>query len=166
MAEQVQRLSKLNKTLLLLSKIENNQFPESKPIDLSLIVKNICDDLIELIEFKSLNLEIEILGDPVIVMNNDLAKMLFANLIRNAINHNLEAGFIKIKIQVHSFSITNTGKELLVSPELLFERFAKKSDNPQSTGLGLSIIKTICDLYGFGASYACQEKIHTVSISF
>ena len=166
LAEQVNRLSRLNTTLLLLSKIENNQYSKNESINPSKLIEKCCDDFSELIEFKSIQLEINKDSSVELEMHPDLARMLFSNLIKNAINHNVVCGFITIYIQHHMISITNSGKELLISPELLFERFSKKSDNPQSTGLGLAIVKSICDFYNFRISYLYKDNVHTLTINF
>jgi len=166
LAEQVNRLSRLNTTLLLLSKIENNQYSKNKSINASKLIEKCCDDFAELMEFKSIQLEINKDASVELEMHPDLARMLFSNLIKNAINHNVVCGFITIYIQHHMISIKNSGKELLISPELLFERFSKKSDNPQSTGLGLAIVKSICDFYNFRISYVYKDNVHTLTIKY
>ncbi len=164
--EHVDRLSRLNKTLLLLSKIENNQYSENESVDIAMLIEECCEDFSDLIEFKKIILRIEKQSSIILSMNMDLARVLFSNLIKNAINHNINSGFITITIGAHKVLISNSGKELNASPDILFERFSKKSDNPQSTGLGLAIVKSICTFYNFTISYSYKEKIHTVEINF
>jgi len=164
--EHVERLSRLNKTLLLLSKIENKQFAENEPIQITQLIESCCEDFSDLIEFKKLNLILEKFASPVISMNVDLARILFSNIIKNAINHNINIGFITISIEINQVTISNSGKELSVSPETLFERFNKRTDNSHSTGLGLAIVKTICQLYGFHISYSYKESTHSLIIFF
>lgn len=164
--EHVERLSRLNKTLLLLSKIENKQFAENEPIQITQFIESCCEDFTDLIEFKQLNLKVEKNASPVMNMNVDLARILFSNIIKNAINHNIHDGFITISIETNQVIIVNSGKELTVKPETLFERFNKKSDSSHSNGLGLAIAKTICDLYGFSIVYSYKENTHTITILF
>jgi signal transduction histidine kinase len=164
--EHTDRLARLNKTLLLLSKIENNQFSENESIDLSVMIGACCDDFADLLEFKKLKLTVDKQGNAFVQMNPDLSRVLFSNLIKNAINHNIIDGFIQINIESTKVVIVNSGKELTSSPDALFERFNKKSDSAQSNGLGLSIVKSICSFYDFTVSYTYQTQIHTISIVF
>ncbi len=164
--EHINRMERLNKTLLLLSKIENKQFYELESVRVNNLVEECCEDFIDLIEFKKLELKVEIKATLELQMNRDLARVLFSNLIINAVNHNITLGFITIIIENDRFVIKNSGKELKIQPEVLFERFNKKSDNPQSIGLGLAIVKSICNLYNFNVAYSYAEKMHTVEILF
>ncbi|MDB5273569.1 MAG: sensor histidine kinase [Chitinophagaceae bacterium] len=165
-SEQIDRLTRLNKTLLLLSKIENNQFPENSQVNVTALIVKCCEYFNDLLEFKYISLNIVEQENVFLNMNADLAEILFANLIKNAINHNYASGYINVHIKATAFVISNTGQAIDFDPKLLFERFSKKSDNPQSNGLGLSIVKKICSLYNFNITYAYSSKEHTVSIIF
>ncbi|MBC7486379.1 MAG: HAMP domain-containing histidine kinase [Cytophagaceae bacterium] len=163
-SEQIHRLSRLNKTLLLLSKIENNQFPDSSVIQAITVIKKCCDYFKDLLEFKNLSLQWQQQEEMTLTMNEGLAEVLFSNLLKNAIHHNIESGHINISITKKEISISNTGKPLTFDSSLLFERFQKKSDDPQSNGLGLAIVKKICVLYQFDISYSFFNDQHTITI--
>jgi len=164
--EHIERLSRLNKTLLLLYKIENEQFAEIETVKISSLVESCCEDFSDLIEFKQLDLKIEMYSSPIIHMNVDLAQILFSNIIKNAINHNINNGFIRIYIEANRITLTNSGKKLSVNPEILFERFNKNAESSHSTGLGLAIVKTICNVYDFRVSYSYKENTHSITILF
>jgi signal transduction histidine kinase len=164
--EQIHRLSRLNKTLLLLSKIENNQFPEHTSINATAVIAKCCDYFKDLLEFKNLSLEWLKQEDVFLTMNEDLAEVLFSNLIKNAIHHNIESGYIQISCSTNKITFINSGHPLTFEPALLFERFQKKSSDPQSTGLGLAIVKKICMLYHFDISYTFSNEQHLISITF
>ena len=164
--EQVDRLTRLNKTLLLLSKIENNQFTEKESVNIDTIIEEYCEDFVDLIDFKKITLSIDKHSPAILLMHMDLARILISNLIKNAINHNIYGGFINITIEANKLVLINSGKELHSSPEILFERFNKRSDNPQSSGLGLAIVKSICSFYNFSISYSYSEQKHTIEIIF
>jgi len=166
MTENLSRLSRLNKSLLLLSKIQNNQFQETENIDVQATLKKLFDDLNELTAFKNISLEMTIAGNAVVNMNPDLAEILFGNLVRNAIRHNIENGMVRVKVQKNEVRINNTGLRFEGDTELLFQRFNKNSNHQDSSGLGLSIVKTICDFYQFSISYSVQKNIHEFSIQF
>lgn len=164
--EHIERLTRLNKALLLLSKIENNQFSSNEAINIGDLLQDCCTDFNELIDFKQLNLEIIQADSPEVKINKDLARILFSNLIKNAINHNIPNGFIKVNITSEEIRISNSGKELTTDPSTLFQRFNKKSTHSNSNGLGLAIVKTICKVYSLDISYHYFEKIHTISVQF
>jgi signal transduction histidine kinase len=86
--------------------------------------------------------------------------------VGNAIRHNIFGGKISIELTKHSLIIVNSGNVLSVSPEKLFERFLKASPSGDSAGLGLSIVKQICDTYNFTVNYTHVRGIHTVSLNF
>ena len=164
--EQIDRLSRLNKALLLLSKIESNQFPENRKVNITAVILKCCEYFNDLLEFKNISLKILDQEEVSFFMNEDLAEILFTNLIKNAINHSSIAGHIHIHIKENEFLISNTGQVLDFDPKLLFERFNKKSDNPQSNGLGLAIVKKICTLYSFDITYSYAFQSHTFKVVF
>lgn len=166
MTENLSRLARLNKSLLLLSKIQNNQFPETEKIDVQTILKKLFDDLNELMAFKNITFKMAAAGKAVVNMNPDLAEMLFGNLVRNAIRHNSENGKIEVTIKEGEVSIENSGLPFDGDTERLFQRFSKNSSHQDSYGLGLSIVKTICDFYRFSISYIVEKNIHKISIRF
>ena len=164
--DNLERLSQLNKSLLLLSKIENDQFTKMSTIDVGILVRKYFENLEDLLEYKKLTLYFEEDEPAILTMNPELAHILFSNLVRNAINHNIELGEVKVYITRESLTIENTGKELGVPPELMFERFRKSGDSKGSYGLGLSIVASICKLYRYTISYTEINKIHKISILF
>ena len=84
-------------------------------------------------------------------MNSYLADTLFLNLIKNAIMHNIENGEIIIKLDSTILSIINTGPVLNISGDI-FKRFIR-SENKDSLGIGLSIVRKICSYYSIPIIY-------------
>ncbi len=166
MTENLSRLARLNKSLLLLSKIQNNQFPETEKIDVQAILKKLFDDLNELMSFKNISFKMTVVEKAIVDMNPDLAEILFGNLVRNAIHHNIENGRISVFIRENEISIENTGLSFEGDTNQLFQRFSKNSTHRDSSGLGLYIVKSVCDLYRFSISYTVEKNIHKISIQF
>jgi signal transduction histidine kinase len=166
MMEQVDRLSRLNKTLLLLSKIENNQFDQSESLEMGPVISDYCDAMMELIDHKHLYVTFHFEQPCHVRMNKDLAAILISNLLQNAIQHNWEGGHIHIVVKKASLSISNSGKELGIKQSSLFERFSKNPENPGSNGLGLALVKTICQFYHFNIEYSYRESEHIFSVRF
>lgn len=163
--EASNRLSRLNKILILLAKIENRQFPESEDINLKVVINNQLDQFEDIINSKQILIQNNIKSDFLVKMNPYLAEILFMNLIKNAIRHNIDNGQIIIQRTAKSIKISNTGSLQKMNPEDLFKRFSKYSNTTDSLGLGLSIVKKICEINGFEILYTC-EKMHNFSINF
>lgn len=162
----LKKLSSLNKTLLLLTKIENNQFNENVKINLIDIVQKTINNYSDLIEAKEIELETNFSNDFEINMNPALADILISNLLQNAIRHNHKGGKISITINGSVFSIKNTGESLKINEGDLFVRFKKNDASKDSLGLGLSIVKSIADTYSFSISYSYVNLLHSFDIKF
>ena len=166
MENTTKKLSSLNKALLLLSKIENNQFKESEVIDLSMLITKTVDHFSDVMQAKDLHLSFETGEDLTIKMHPALADILITNLLQNAVRHNREGGSITIKLSAHTLVIANSGEPLNVEPQDLFVRFKKNDASKDSLGLGLAIVKSIVFIYGFKIEYSYPKGLHTFTLSF
>ena len=161
----VRRLSKLNRAMILLSKIENNQFASEEQSSLKTIVAEKLDEFSELIELKQLTIETEFINDFVVGVPPSLAEILISNLLSNSINHNTAGGKIQIIMNSNHFGICNSGTRIIAEPEKLFNRFYKSDPSSQSVGLGLAIVKKICDLQHLEIRYQFNENLHCFEIT-
>jgi signal transduction histidine kinase len=161
----VNRLSKLNEALLLLSKIENQQFPNETDTDLCELVRQRLELIEELIEFKRIEVVLTIPLPLVVKINPFLAEILINNLLGNAVKHNVEDGRIVISSSSGQLIISNTGKPLTIAPEKLFQRFAKHNAGNESTGLGLAIASQICIKSRLSLTYNYHHGYHSIRIS-
>lgn len=164
--EAASRLSRLNQSLLLLTKIENKQFESDNEVDISMILNHCIENYEELAGIKEICIEKSIPGTFYLQINESLAEILFSNLILNAIKHNNPGGKLHIELNRNKLEIRNTGNEPHLKTEELFERFRKDSTSIDSIGLGLSIVKSICDNYGFNISYHYTEGWHVLTVVF
>ena len=163
---EINRLSKLNKSLLLLTKIDNHQFEEKEEVDIVKIITTLLNNYDELFTAKKINLIKEMETTVFILMNETMAQVLVSNLINNAIKHNIDNGTINIFLNNTFLLITNTGTALQNYPANMFERFKKDKMHSDSLGLGLSIVKRICDLYNFTVTYNYENNLHSIRIVF
>ena len=100
---------RLNKSLLLLSRIDNKQFPETRDICLNHLIHKILEGINDIYERKALHLRVSEKESLVCTMNESLATTLITNLIKNAYVHNYEKGDIGITISRRMLTIANTG---------------------------------------------------------
>lgn len=159
------KLSRLNDSLALLTKIENHEFSTNETVNISKIVKDGIDAFQELLSLNNLKLVTDISDSVILKLHPSLAEILWSNLFRNAINHNIQNGKINIILNCDYLEISNTGKELNTEPFVLFERFKKGEQNSESIGLGLSIVKRIVDQNEMPISYTSEKNWHTIRIS-
>jgi signal transduction histidine kinase len=160
------RLSKLNQALILLTRIGNNQFSETKAIRVSELVSNKLKSFDELISHKELQVNEDLNNSVVVHLHPILADILISNILGNAIKHNVRGGKIDIRLTEQALSLSNTGEVLEADPEKLFERFKKGNAAADSLGLGLALVRQICDSSGIRVSYQYEEQVHTISLKF
>jgi signal transduction histidine kinase len=149
----LQRLSSLNKSLLLLSRIENKQFISSEEINFEKIISRILQDFTDYARHKKIETVFMKEGNWKYHMNKDLADMLVLNLVKNALIHNRKEGRVMITLSSSSLAVENTSHDPEILPEILFERFSGRSDKKGSTGLGLAIVKAIADVSDLAVTY-------------
>lgn len=161
----INKLSRLSESLSLLSKIDNHEFGNDHTVNISRLIKESINEFREFIIFNNLNIESEIQDNIYIKMHPALAEILWTNLFQNAIKHNIENGTIRVELTESKLVVSNTGKNLSVDPEQLFERFRKNDQSSSSIGLGLSIIERIAKQNQLDLSYTNENNWHRVTIT-
>jgi signal transduction histidine kinase len=164
--DALDRLSNLNASLLLLAKIENNQFSERTHIQLDELVKQKLAMFEELTESKKLHVRIS--SEPMsIEFDRQLTDILMSNLLSNAIRYTEPGGEINISVKEGFLKVSNTSLIPALDTDKLFQRFYRHGATPQDgNGLGLSIVKQICDIAGFTLRYEFAKNRHLFSIYF
>lgn len=160
------RLSRYNSTLILLAKIENKQFPESKQIEPEKIFNNLLENLDDLILDKKIEVIRQFQPGVSLLMNPYLAEMLIVNLVKNAVRHNRKGGKLVVELTESFLVVSNSGVEGPLDENLLFRRFHKSSSSPESLGLGLAIVRKICALYDFEIKYSFGNGLHCMKVHF
>lgn len=155
--EAIQKLSRLNQSLLLLAKIENRQFNETSLIDLKKMTEEKMNQFRELWQGKNITVTTD-LEEASITMHISLADILLNNLLSNATKHNKENGLIHIQLKQGMLGISNTGGPQALNEQLLFTRFYKAEAANENHGLGLSIVKQICEVSGCSIGYKFENN--------
>lgn len=155
------RAVKLNKSLLLLSRIENGQYTEMENVSVDDILDELLPDLLDIYEHKQIDFVRKREEQPFMIRcNHSLAQILVSNLVKNALLHNKEKGELRVLTTPSSLVVKNTGDAPL-DGEKLFRRFYHSLEGKKdSTGLGLSIARSIALSSSLRLTYAWEEGMH------
>lgn len=164
--KNLSKLERINRSILLLNKLEHKDLFENSDINLSEEIKNIITTYGDFIESKNLSVSLSLNEDISLNANQSLINILLSNLVSNAIKHNARDGVIKIDLKSNELLISNSGQQPKGSTEKFFKRFYKESKFPDSVGLGLTIAKKICDLYDIEIRNEFSEGFHGVILRF
>ncbi|MEH6659023.1 HAMP domain-containing sensor histidine kinase [Leeuwenhoekiella marinoflava] len=159
------RLTRLNKSLLLLSKIENKQFQEEDKIDFNTLAQECITDFEDIAKHKGIALQLETQNTIHFKMNKDLARIVLTNLIKNALVHGKKQNPVIIHIENQLLKVSNTGIDSPLDSELIFARFKKIGATEKSTGLGLPIARAIAEKYNVKLYYTFDQQ-HTFNLQF
>jgi signal transduction histidine kinase len=163
--QAIEKLSRLNYSLLLLAKIDNNQYAETSSVDLKQKIEEKIDAFNELWQNQNISVSAS-LAPASVHMNNELADILLNNLLSNATRYNMPGGVIKIELTNKSLAVSNNSLQKELDPLRIYSRFYKQEGDHGQNGLGLSIIKQICDVSGFKIDYLFKDGQHLFTISW
>jgi signal transduction histidine kinase len=183
----LERLSRIHSSLTLLTKLENHEYEANITVCISQLTRETLNSFEELIQLKSLTLVTTIAEKIYVPLHPSLADLLLTNLIGNAIRHNVppaaftgdelgmeaEEGFgsqgggiIQVNLTRDGLIIFNTGRQPQVPTAELFERFKKGNSGSDSIGIGLAIVRQICDLSHFTIDYQYHDGFHCLAVGF
>jgi len=164
--DAVEKLSKMGQSLTLITKLDNREFESQETIDFSQVLNDSLFAFQELIEMKSLRLEKDIADDVKVKIHPLLSNILLNNLIGNAIRHNIKDGIIRVKLTPALLEIANSGDPLTFPAEKMFNRFIKNNQSNESVGLGLAIVRQICEQSNMDIRYDYRDGMHIFRLSF
>ena len=166
MKRELGHIVRLNKTLLLLTKIDNDQFPDQTDVNLSSMVLSQKELYEEIFSSKRISCSVQVPDEPVIIrMNETLASILVTNIIKNAFVHSPEGGTVTLTLTENGLVVANSGDSPLDQGRI-FDRFYQGAKKDGSTGLGLALAKTIADRNGLRLTYSYENGMHLFRIGF
>lgn len=166
MKRELGHIVRLNKTLLLLTKIDNDQFPDQTDVNLSSMVLSQKELYEEIFSSKRISCSVQVPDEPVIIrMNETLASILVTNIIKNAFVHSPEGGTVALTLTENELVVANSGDSPL-DQSCIFDRFYQGAKKDGSTGLGLALAKTIADRNGLRLTYSYENGMHLFRIGF
>lgn len=162
--QTLENITRMNKSLLLLCKIENGQYADVKEVSVNSLVSQYVDTFNDVYYYKNITVKVTEMSSLSMQINESLAIILVSNLLKNAYLHNCENGKIDVVISEKDFTVSNTGESALDSSKI-FTRFYQGSKKEGSTGLGLALIHTICMANNISISYEFRDKMHVFKVS-
>jgi len=164
-SDTLNRLVRLNKSLLMLSKIENRQYADEETVNFNGLITQLAEDYLDLAEYKNISINVDFQSELHFSINKGLALTLVSNLLKNAIVHNHTGGNVNLIVTENTITVSNTGNSKALDGDAVFKRFYRDTTNEQSTGLGLSIVNSIIVNYRIKAAYSFNG-LHTFTITF
>lgn len=156
------RSARINKTLLLFARIGNGQFTDKEPVNLEELVHSNLDLLTDFVKEKHLHAETEALT---VTANRLLVEMMVANLLLNAIRHSAADANINITLDNGTLKVANSGSAPLEQKNL-FRRFMRAASQTPGTGLGLALVREICQRYRWEITYHFEDGMHVFRVAF
>lgn len=159
-------LKKIIANLLLISKIENNQYEANKSIDFDAIITNLVTDLQDRIEDKELIFTKNLKHHFSFTGNKTLIHILFYNLIVNAIKYNKPFGTIEVNDGFlhgnYFLSVSDSGIGMNEKQQQnVFKRFARVSSDQEGQGLGLAIVESIAQFHQITIEITSEINVGT-----
>jgi len=161
----IKKIARLNQSLLLLTKIDNYQFTDIEVVDIKEKIEEKISQFHELWQNNQIEV-VKTLVPATINANAELIEILLNNLLSNATKHNITGGSIGTTLEEGSLEICNTGPAHALDQSRLFQRFYKEARHSNHNGLGLSIIKQICEVSGIRPLYSFKENKHFFLLSW
>jgi signal transduction histidine kinase len=157
----LKKVNHINKNLLFLAKIENQQFNLSTEVDIKPVLLQMIEQIEAIAVRKKLSIKLEI-QKKTVVSDSSLMESIISNLLSNALRHTPEDGEISIELNERQLIIKNTGEQALPTDQL-FQRF---NANSKTSGLGLAIVAEIVQQHGWALTYSFENDYHQFIISF
>ena len=160
----VNKLYQVQKSLMLLSKIGNLEFNKTTNINFRDIAEQVLGKYSEAFALREIKISSD-MDNCHLSIDSGLAEIMANNLFKNALKHNINNGYVLVKLNTQSLIIENSGLQYKGNPEQLFQRFSKGENG--NYGIGLSIVKQICELYSYHISYTIEENSkHIIQVLF
>lgn len=159
------RLSRLNRNLLLLAKIDNAQFDTHEDICMDTFIDQLLPRLESIANGLNITKHYPTLTPPV-QANRSLLESMVYNLVVNAVRHNRAGGSITITVTAKSMAVANTSDEPALPADRIFDRFYRPTQAAGGNGLGLAIVKAICTYHGWNIAYSFTNGTHCFTVDF
>ena len=161
----IKKISRLNQSLLLITKIENRQYHHTEHVAVDEKLTEKLTQFQELWDHRALSVRSS-LAPARLQGNPELVDILLNNLLSNATRHNFPGGSLELNLAPGSLRVSNTGSPSPLDRGRLFRRFYKETPDNDRVGLGLSIVHQICEVTGIALAYDFLEGHHTFTLQW
>ncbi|MBI4983937.1 MAG: HAMP domain-containing histidine kinase [Rhodocyclales bacterium] len=152
-AERVARIARaaagmtdLTAALLLLAREETA--PVDSPCDCAQILRDCVERQRSLALRKHVDLELAVAAQPTLRVAPALFAIVADNLLRNALAHT-ESGLVALHLDAERLTIADSGRGIdAAEMSRVFERYFR-GETSDGSGIGLSLVKRICDRQGW-----------------
>ncbi|HKJ68967.1 MAG TPA: HAMP domain-containing sensor histidine kinase [bacterium] len=162
--EETNHLSRLGNTLNLITKIENGEFDNITQIETRPIIEQHVDAIRELAGLKSLTIDTDLTEEHRLEIDPYLLDIVLKNLLRNSVMYGTDNGPIRVTTSEKTLEVSNYGPPMEDRPDKLFQRFYRNNNHQGSLGLGLSLVKKICEVSKLQITYQYEEGQHIFRI--
>lgn len=163
--DEATHLSNLGSTLNLLTKIENGEYNRVEVLKTYSIIQKHIETVREMFDLKKLQLEIDLDKNHTLSLDPLLFDVMFKNLLKNALRYTPANQSVRIITSNGTLTISNYGEPLSFNSSKIFNRFIRCQDEKTSLGLGLALVKQICDLNHLKISYVFANHQHSFTIT-
>ncbi len=153
-------LSQLNRSLLMLSRIDKGQYSDDQPIDLLAVVRDHLPDYEELFAAKALTVDAVLDGALTVKADKHLANTAVLNLLKNAFVHSPAGGTLRLRGDARALRLSNTATGGALDSGKIFLPFYHDASKSRSTGLGLALVAAVCRRYGWILRYVYEPGWH------
>jgi Signal transduction histidine kinase len=145
--ENLNKTNRINRSILLLNKLENSELFETGSCSVKAALETVLANNREKAQFEGITISVDIQNDFEAETNENLLDILLQNIISNAIKHNRQGGEVSVVLKGRELLVSNTSREIEGDTNRFFESFVHEGSSSDSVGLGLTIVRKICDLY-------------------
>lgn len=162
------RMGHLNRSLLLLAKIDNAQYATTEEVDVAALLSGSLPLYDALLDGSSIRVDDRRASPHATVCANAvLLECLLKNLVVNAIRHSASGSEVLVIVDDDSLTVSNVAADgQPLDREKLFCRFHSGNVPKKGNGLGLAIVKAVCDLHHWTVAYRFEEGTHCFYVCF
>lgn len=147
-------MADLSTALLAMARERDDERRE--PLDLAALVEETVDKHQHLLGARPVELRLELLDRPRVAADINLVAIVVANLLRNSFTYT-ERGSVRIRLDAQTLTVTDTGLGIpRAALDKVFQRHYKGATS-EGAGIGLSLVKKICDRYGWTIRLDSEE---------
>lgn len=165
MLRSLQGLSRMNRTLLLLTRIENGQFPEKEIVDFNDAFNEAVQLYSDMYGHKDISCDIVTNDVFMHQMNAQMASVLVNNILKNAFVHSPASSVVYIHIDAQGFVVRNRGEKALDASRIFRRFYLPEGRKEGSSGLGLSLVYAVCRHSGLEIVYSFSEGYHEFAVN-